>query len=135
MSLEFAPFFSLGSGPQWMRRHIRPKIIMSRGKHLALHLTAILLLGVALLPMPYGYYTFLRISLCLLFGGVFSAHVERGAVVWPLICGAVIVTYNPIISIHLARDEWTIINLATIVVAVVSAVIMGRADRRKEKPG
>ncbi|TAN37455.1 MAG: hypothetical protein EPN23_05550 [Verrucomicrobia bacterium] len=97
-----------------------------------LHLPAIVLLIVALFPMPAGYDLFLRIALCMLFGLIFAVHIERGAKVWPLICGAVIVLYNPIIRVHLTRAVWFGIHLATIIMVVISAVIVWRAHTRKD---
>jgi hypothetical protein len=105
---------------------------MNRSQQLALHLAAIGLLGLALLRMPYGYYTFLRIAVCVLLGGILYAHHERKSITWTLICGAVIIVYNPIIRIHLTRDTWAGINLATIAVAVVSAGVLWMAHRTTE---
>ena len=71
-------------------------------------------LGVALLPLPYAYYMLLRVGMC----GVFaylaytaSQSNEQG-LAWVL--GVTAVIYNPFAPLHLGREVWTVINLATI---------------------
>ena len=71
-------------------------------------------LGVALLPLPYAYYMLLRVGMC----GVFaylaytaSQSNEQG-LAWVL--GITAVIYNPFAPLHLGREVWTVINLATI---------------------
>ena len=75
---------------------------------------SIVALGVALLPLPYAYYMLLRVGMC----GVFaylaytaSQSNEQG-LVWVL--GITAVIYNPFAPLHLGREVWTVINLATI---------------------
>lgn len=75
---------------------------------------ALVALGVALLPLPYAYYMLLRVGMC----GVFaylaytaSQSNEQG-LAWVL--GITAVIYNPFAPLHLGREVWTVINLATI---------------------
>ena len=72
------------------------------------------MLGLALLPLPYSYYILLRLGMC----GVFaylaytaSQSNEQG-LAWVL--GITAVIYNPFAPLHLGREVWTVINLATI---------------------
>jgi hypothetical protein len=39
---------------------------------------------------------------------------------WVWVLGVTAALYNPIVPAHLGRDVWTLVNLATIVVAVAS---------------
>ena len=71
-------------------------------------------LGVALLPLPYAYYMLLRVAMC----GVFaylaytaSQSNEQG-LAWVL--GITAAIYNPFAPLHLGREVWTVVNLATI---------------------
>ena len=71
-------------------------------------------LGVALLPLPYAYYMLLRVGMC----GVFaylaytaSQSNEQG-LAWVL--GVTAVIYNPFAPLHLGREVWTVVNIATI---------------------
>ena len=75
---------------------------------------AMIALGAALLPLPYAYYMLLRVCMC----GVFaylaytaSQSNEQG-LAWVL--GITAVIYNPFAPLHLGREVWTVINLATI---------------------
>ena len=82
----------------------------------AVWLVPIALTLVALAPLPYGCYVFLRIALC--FAAAYlawSEHQETKSVnAW--IVGLVIlaILYNPIVPIHLTREIWSVINVATV---------------------
>jgi hypothetical protein len=82
----------------------------------AVWLVPIALTLVALAPLPYGYYVFLRIVLC--FAAAYlawSEHQEAKSInAW--IVGLVIlaILYNPFVPIHLTREIWSVINLATV---------------------
>tara|TARA_B100001057_G_scaffold429013_1_gene454863 strand:- start:34 stop:345 length:312 start_codon:yes stop_codon:yes gene_type:complete len=71
-------------------------------------------LGVALLPLPYAYYMLLRVGIC----GVFAylaytaSQSNKQGLAWVL--GITAVIYNPFAPLHLGREVWTMINLATI---------------------
>ena len=80
----------------------------------------------ALAPLPYGYYTLLRIVVC-------------GAAIWTVICaydlkrqwmvwlfGFITVLFNPLIPIHLDRQLWVILDVLTAVVFFVSIFILKR---------
>lgn len=70
---------------------------------------------------PYGYYILLRWVCC----GIFAflavrtyENKEKQGWVWVL--GITAAVYNPIIRIHLTREIWSIINVITIGIAMVS---------------
>ena len=73
-----------------------------------LWLFAIGLLLVATERMPYGYYTFVRISVCL-FAVVIAClgwsddFLSR---LWSAIFALTAILFNPIIPIHLSRHTW-----------------------------
>jgi hypothetical protein len=72
------------------------------------------LLGLALAPLPYGYYELLRMVSCPIFvyGAYLSHTVDRKFAVW--IFGTLAVLYNPVVKVHSQREVWALINLATI---------------------
>jgi|SRR6266850_1503246 len=77
---------------------------------------AIAMLLWALVPVnPYGYYIILRFAIC----GIsiylaFRAHeLERTTWIWPFVIAAIV--YNPLIRVHLTREIWSVVNIATIV--------------------
>lgn len=77
---------------------------------------SIIFLLLALLPMPYGYYTLLRLFIfitCCSY--IFNDSDEKKSNFfygW-LILGLI---YNPIIPVHLSRDIWQVVNILSILV-------------------
>ena len=76
---------------------------------------------------PYAYYTLLRVVCC----GVFAylavqAHKQQNSD-WVWILGSIAVLYNPIATIHLTREIWSIVNVVTIIVAGISVVVLRRS--------
>ena len=75
-------------------------------------LPAIMLL-IAVLPLPYGYYTLLRIVVCIAASFIaYSVRSESENVgLWAVVFAVIALIFNPIIPIHLPRETWLIINL------------------------
>jgi len=70
--------------------------------------------GLALLPMPYGYYMLMRLVMTAVF--VYAAYLlyEQGKGMW-FVLAATAVLYNPLIPIHLGdKGLWTIVNIVTL---------------------
>ena len=82
------------------------------------------LLGVAVLPLPYGYYTFLRIIICAsaIFLGCKQFAIKEEINAWTVIFGVCAILFNPVIPIHLTRDTWFYINIAGAVLFVAHYV-------------
>jgi hypothetical protein len=82
----------------------------------AVWLVPIALALVALAPLPYGYYVFLRIVLCV--AAVYlawSEHQEAKSInAWIVGLVVLAILYNPLVPIHLTREIWSVINLATV---------------------
>ncbi len=89
------------------------------------------LLALALFDMPYWYYQVLRIACCVLLARMCMFSVEAGTSGWTWTFGVGALIYNPIFPMALGREVWSVVNVATIVVAVVGAVALGR--RMKEE--
>ncbi|MBB3048977.1 hypothetical protein FHR99_003251 [Litorivivens lipolytica] len=69
----------------------------------------LLLLG--FMPLPYGYYTFLRIVATIVFvWGAFVLHEQKEPVL-PWVFGLVAILFNPFIPVHLPKDIWAGIDL------------------------
>ena len=82
--------------------------------------------------MPYGYYTFLRVSVCFA-AFVLVAAIESGD--WSLlriVLVGLIVLYNPFVPFHLSRSTWFPINIATMLLLVVAMYPASR-PRTKSK--
>jgi hypothetical protein len=91
-----------------MKKSWLPQIIIS------------LFLVLALGRHPYGYYVLLRWGCCLTFAYLAVKAKDISNERWVWILGITAVIYNPIIKIHLSREIWSVINLATVGIALAS---------------
>ncbi len=102
--------------------HIRPVHPASSAKaplrsslHPAVWLLPTTLLLLALLPFPYGFYVMLRLIVCstsvLL---TYDEYRLRGRVSgWAIVLAGIALLFNPLIPVHLTRDTWVPIDVAT----------------------
>ena len=68
----------------------------------------------------YSYYILLRWVCCGVFAYLaFQAH-ENDKQGWLWVLGITALVYNPLLRVHLNRELWSIINVVTIGIAVVS---------------
>lgn len=74
-----------------------------------------IMLGLAVLPiMPYGYYMLLRVVICgVCLWQVITTYNKTATL--PVGLCLVALLYNPIMSVHLTRAVWTLLNIGTIV--------------------
>jgi hypothetical protein len=70
---------------------------------------ALLALGAA--PLPYGYYTFLRLIVCGVFGLAAYVTFAKGARLLPYAYGLLAVLFNPIVKIHLPKEVWAVVDI------------------------
>ena len=69
---------------------------------------------------PYGYYILLRWVCCGIFIYLATQANACEKKSWAWILGITAVVYNPIIRIHLTREIWIAVNIATIIIAIIS---------------
>jgi hypothetical protein len=75
-------------------------------------LLSIILLLIALLPLPYGCYILLKLIIC--FSCIREIIIEnKDNTNELLILSAIIVLYNPLIRMPLGRVIWSVVNLLT----------------------
>lgn len=74
---------------------------------------------------PYGYYIVLRWVCCAAFGYLASRAYASRQQEWVWILGVTAAIYNPIAPLHLTREVWSVVNLATIGIAAVSVFAVG----------
>jgi hypothetical protein len=70
---------------------------------------------------PYGYYTILRVVVFTYTSFLAYRHLStqpNRAAGW--IAVALAITYNPLISLHLGRPLWTVVNLVTIALLLLA---------------
>lgn len=95
-----------------------------------LALLAAVFLFLALAPLPYGYYTLLRL---VVFGvtayGAFRA-VETGQTAWFLVLAVLALLFNPVLPVPLGRELWRPIDAIAAIVVLVSGFVI----REQQKP-
>jgi len=71
---------------------------------------AAILLLLALFDMPYGYFTFLRLAVCIASIVVIVFNYTHNRYWASCIWGLIAVLFNPVILVHIDRDLWQIID-------------------------
>ena len=75
-------------------------------------------------PLPYGYYTLLRLVVTGVFIWAAFVSYERKYDILPWVFGVGAILFNPLIKIHLPKELWMVIDVATgIFLLVVKAKI------------
>jgi len=88
------------------------------------------LLFVAVVQLPIGYYTFLRITVTLV-ATLILAHQWRikGLSVWVILFGAIAILFNPVQPIYLHNKTiWTVIDVVTGLIYLGYAFIANRSS-------
>lgn len=93
--------------------------------HWALWFVPAALLLLALLEMPYGYYTFLRLVICLS-AAIIAYWSWRHVPVWGAVFATVALLFNPLIPVHLDRETWAPIDMGAAVLYLVHWSFVGR---------
>ena len=81
----------------------------------------LVVLGIGLFPMPYGYYFLSRlvVFVCAIYFAMQLNSQSDTTMVW--VFGFFALLYNPIIPIHLgSKGLWIVVNLVTAVVFVAN---------------
>ncbi|MEH2574439.1 DUF6804 family protein [Bradyrhizobium sp. AZCC 1708] len=82
--------------------------------------TTAALLVIATLPLPYGYYTILRIVVCG-FAVVVFFHTWRDDAptrMWPLTFVGIGILFNPLVPVHLDRATWFYLDIGAAILIV-----------------
>ncbi len=82
-------------------------------------ITGVMLL-IAILPLPYGYYILLRWAVCL--SAIFSIWVFAGLgkKSWLLLMAIIALLFNPIVPVYLTKGTWVIIDLVAALLFFIS---------------
>ncbi len=78
-----------------------------------------LLVGAA--PLPYGYYTLLRLVACGVFAFAAFVSFERKSKILPWVFGLLALLFNPIIKVHLPKEAWALVDIAAGVFLLLTA--------------
>lgn len=80
---------------------------------------------------PYGYFTFLRIVVCMaafVFVALFSGQKRETLAILFL---GIMILFNPLFPVHFTRDKWLVIDALTIVLFVIGLGIWLAGLRKK----
>jgi hypothetical protein len=77
------------------------------------------LLFIGAVPVPYGYYMLLRIVACGFFIWAAVITYEKKMQYLPWSFGLLALLFNPIIKIHLPKELWAVIDIASAVFILV----------------
>lgn len=94
----------------------------------AIVIAPVVMLLIALAPLPYGYYQLLRLVVAVC--GIWIAYFawQHGKADWAIVLCATVLVFNPIAPIHFDRQTWSVLN-------VVAALIFGTAGWKLTKRG
>ncbi len=82
---------------------------------------SVAMLFIGAMPLPYGYYTFLRLVICGVFAYAAFVSFKRKAKILPLVYGLLAILFNPLIKIHLPKEVWMVIDIGTGIFLLVTA--------------
>lgn len=86
-----------------------------------------ILLLLAIAPLPYGYYTFMRwcITAAAIVLSIMASKIDQRG--WLYVFVPVAILFNPIAPVHMPRESWAFFNLA-------GAALMFYAGNRLSRP-
>ncbi len=78
------------------------------------------MLMLALAPMPYGYYTLLRLVSTVVFAwaAFTSAHRRHSNLPW--VFGLLAIAFNPVLKVPLEREIWSAIDVGSAVLLIAT---------------
>lgn len=79
----------------------------------------------ALIDMPYGYYMFLRLVVCLSAAAI-AVSTWRTATLWAAAFATLALLFNPIFRVHLDRETWQPINVVAAVLYIAHWSLLAR---------
>lgn len=80
--------------------------------------------------LPYGYFTFLRFAVCAVsIHLAYKVYEDNRESFWVWCFSAIAVLFNPIIVIHLKREQWEPINLIVGLVFLLSIFLVKGKNR------
>ena len=77
---------------------------------------SIILLVLSIFPWPYGYYTILRLVVCLTAALLAWMSYKKQQIQWIWIMVFIAVVFNPVIVVHFGKELWNTIDLITAIV-------------------
>ena len=93
---------------------------------IALWIVPAIVLAVAVFPLPYGYYTFTRIVICLAcIVLAYAAYAARGvAMVWTTLFVLIAILFNPLLPIYLKKQTWMYLDGCSALVILAHLLVV-----------
>ena len=82
---------------------------------------------------PYGYYIFLRFVCCAVFAYLTVQAIGQQKEKWAWVFGVTAAIYNPFVRVALGRELWSVVNIATVVIAVSSCFVLKTSEQKKRE--
>jgi len=81
----------------------------------------LVVMGIGVLPMPYGYYNILRVVVCVsAIFMAFRAIKTHNRQLVPWLFGGLALLYNPVLPVHLNEKAiWMIVNAVTALLFII----------------
>ena len=70
-----------------------------------------LLLVVALLPLPYGYFMFLRLAITAAAAYVAYENFNKNIPIWGIVFVGIALLFNPFYTVHFDKSLWAVIDI------------------------
>ena len=107
--------------------------------HASVWVAPAVLLIAALLPWPYGYHGLLRVAVFVVSAWIAYEQWRFDEAVsgWVVAFGGVALLYNPFMPVHLTREIWSVLNIATAVLFLthpraLRGLIAGRSSEQRQ---
>ncbi|WP_127124389.1 DUF6804 family protein [Chryseotalea sanaruensis] len=93
--------------------------------------TCSLLLLVATMELPYGYYTFLRIMVTVGSVLILLEEYKKGFTFWVIFFLCICVLFNPLIPVYLNdKSLWFIIDIGVAVLFLIKAITWKSGEKK-----
>lgn len=90
-----------------------------------------ILLFIAAAPLPYGFYTFVKIVVFLCAGYMaYQGYATRQVGGWPWLWGIVAIVFNPVVAVRMTKEVWTVVD---ILIGAVFGFVAYRAFQREKQ--
>lgn len=88
------------------------------------------LLLFGMLNLPYGYYNFLRLAICISSAIVAYHFYNSQKTLWTLIFGAIALLFNPIVPVYLTKSLWVVIDLIAAILFFTSLSVLNKVHKK-----
>jgi len=85
---------------------------------------SIVMLLLAILPLPYGYYTLLRLVVCITVVLLAWQCYIKQKISWVWLLGFIALIFNPVFPLYFEKGLWIVIDL---IVAIILSVYLQKS--------